>query len=621
MAALSPADRAAVFLAMPTPYLVLDPDLVVLDANPAYLRTVRRTLAELVGHELVDVFPGSPVTAPDGGSPVRVSLERARDTGRPDTMPVQEYAVPDGAGGTTPRFWSLTSIPVPDELGRCRHLLQRVEDITEYVTDMARGVDEAARGEAWRRRVVEAESSLYARGVELQHARDAEAAAARRLAALAAVALEVAGAESVAELSHVVMTRGLSALGAHGGAVAVRRGPVLEMVITDGLGREAQELYAHLPLDGPLPASVAARTGRPVLLRDAAESLAYCAAMAEVARTTGCQAWASLPLRVGDRVLGALTLGWAAPQEFPAADRELMVAFAVQCAQTLDRLRVREAERETLVVVRGLAEALQRTLLTEPPEPEHLQIAVRYLPAAREAQVGGDWYDSFVLADGRTTLVIGDVSGHDQEAAAAMAQVRNVLRGIASALPGTPAEVLSALDRAMRDLAVGTYATGLLATIEAEPDGPVTGGGPRRLRWSNAGHPPPLLVDPAGAVRLLDTRPELLLGLDPDAARSDHELLLSPGSTVLLYTDGLVERRGPDLDEGAAWLVDRVTELRDLPLERFCDELLSELSGGTDDDVALLALRVHRDDPALAPAVSRGAAEPDGRRAGPGPGS
>jgi serine phosphatase RsbU (regulator of sigma subunit) len=237
---------------------------------------------------------------------------------------------------------------------------------------------------------------------------------------------------------------------------------------------------------------------------------------------------------------------------------------------------------------------LQRSLLTEPPEPDHLEVAVRYVPAASEAQVGGDWYDAFLLGDGRTALVIGDVTGHDRYAAAAMAQVRNVLRGVAHCRQETPAAVLSALDRALRDLAVDTLATAVLATVEQCPEEAERG--VRRLRWSNAGHPPPLLIAPDGVVTVLEREPDLLLGLDPAAPRTDHVQELPPGATVLFYTDGLVERRGASLDAGLDWLVCAVGRWAQLPLEELCDRLLGELSGGVEDDVALLAVRAHPDD-------------------------
>jgi serine phosphatase RsbU (regulator of sigma subunit) len=241
-----------------------------------------------------------------------------------------------------------------------------------------------------------------------------------------------------------------------------------------------------------------------------------------------------------------------------------------------------------------MAETLQRSLLTEPPKSDSLEVAVRYVPAASLAQVGGDWYDAFPLEDGRTALVIGDVTGHDRYAAAAMAQVRNVLRGIAHSRRDSPAAVLAALDRAMRDLEVGTLATAILATVEQGRDDPVAG--VRVLRWSNAGHPPPLFIGADGTVIVLERAPDLLLGVDPDEVRADHEVRLPPGATVLFYTDGLIERRGSTLDQGIAWLSGVVARWARSPLEELCDGLLAELSGAAEDDVALLALRARPDE-------------------------
>ncbi|GAB3362558.1 PP2C family protein-serine/threonine phosphatase [Modestobacter lapidis] len=602
-------DYSAVFRAMPTPYLVLTPDLVIVDANPAYLTSTGRTLAGIVGRPVFEAFPGNPnPTDPDGGvAKIRASLERARNTGRPDTMPVQEYDIPAPDGGFTRRFWSLISIPVPGPSGGCRYLLQRAEDITDYVQqrgpgpaglddggdDGGSGPDPAGAPDVWRRRVLEVQTDLYARGVELQAAREAEALTARRLAALARVALQVSSAETVEELIRVVTEGGLAALGAHGGAVAVPVGDQqVRLVMSEGLRPAAGGGDGLLPWDAPYPGCVAARTGRPVRLPDRRATETFAPAMRDVIARTGAEAWVAVPLLSGGRRLGSLSVAWLEPRTFAAEELDLLDAFAAQCAQALERIGTRQSEQVAHAAVQGMAEALQRSLLTEPPEPDHLEIAVRYLPATSLAQVGGDWYDAFLLQDGRTALVIGDVTGHDRHAAAAMAQVRNVLRGIAHCRRGRPAAVLSALDRAILDLDVGSLATAVLATVEQSADDARCG--VRVLRWSNAGHPPPLVIEAGGTVRVLERPPDLLLGVDPTAERADHAHVLPDGATVLFYTDGLIERRGVPLDDGLSWLTGVVAGWARLPLEELCDRLLAEL-GAVEDDVALLALRVHPD--------------------------
>jgi serine phosphatase RsbU (regulator of sigma subunit) len=237
------------------------------------------------------------------------------------------------------------------------------------------------------------------------------------------------------------------------------------------------------------------------------------------------------------------------------------------------------------------AEALQRSLLTDPPEPDHLQVAVRYVPAAREAQVGGDWYDVFQQPDGATVLVIGDVVGHDTAAAAAMAQLRGLLRGIAYDSADGPAGVLARLDAAVAGLDLGAMATVLVGRLEQDPADAAAGR--TRLRWASAGHLPPVLVGPDGERRVLEAPPGLMLGVHPGRARPESEVRLERGSTLLLYTDGLVERRDQVFDEGVELLGAALTELRDLPVEAMCDALLARLlPQGAADDVALVAVRL-----------------------------
>ena len=310
-----------------------------------------------------------------------------------------------------------------------------------------------------------------------------------------------------------------------------------------------------------------------------------------VPTTAGTVVWLPVDGQVEPAALGVLL-----NPQLPVDERYLgfLELAAAALSSAVAAAAVRAADERAAVATRSMSEALQRSLLTEPPQPDHLQIAVRYLPATRDAQVGGDWYDAFLTTDGTTALVIGDVSGHDQRAAAAMGQVRNLLRGIGHTSHATPADVLCSLDRAMRDLGVDVLATCVLAIVESSPESAPQG--PRTLRWSNAGHPPPLVVDADGRAVLLHSEPDLLLGLDATTSRQDHTHALPDGSTVLLFTDGLFERRGAGLDEGMAWLVDVVQQHSGLELERLCDLLVDEVRGIGEDDVALLGMRLHPQD-------------------------
>jgi serine phosphatase RsbU (regulator of sigma subunit) len=249
-----------------------------------------------------------------------------------------------------------------------------------------------------------------------------------------------------------------------------------------------------------------------------------------------------------------------------------------------ERIAEQERARAADLQVQQLATTLQRSLLTDPPPLGRLTSAVRYLPAAAHAEIGGDWYDAFPLPDGRTAAIIGDVVGHDGPAAATMAHLRNLLRGIAQTGHPTPSGLLTDLDLALRRLSVPGMATLVIATLEPGPTATA-------VRWSNAGHPPPVLVRSDGTTVVLDSDPELLIGLVPERPRSDHDAAVGAGDTVLLYTDGLVERRGSDIDAGLARLVDAAGRHAGLPLDEFCDRILDEMAPAGDDDVALLALR------------------------------
>ncbi|MCW2606108.1 MAG: putative sensor protein [Frankiales bacterium] len=432
---------------------------------------------------------------------------------------------------------------------------------------------------------------------ELRQAVDAESEAARRLAGLADVALELAHADSVDDLQRTVIGRGVSVLGADGGAVCVRddAAGVVRLAVSEQLPEHVQVEYGELPLSGPLPGSRTSRTGEAFFLPDVAAGLAVTPEMQQVYDGTGRQAWAALPLRARGRLLGSLVVSWTEPRPFPRQERELLGAFAAQCAQALDRILTLEAERTAALAASRLSETLQRSLLTDPPQPDHLHVAVRYQPAGQLAQVGGDWYDAFLTADGATCLVIGDVTGHDRDAAAQMGALRNLLRATAYALDLPPAGVLRGLERAMDGLGVGALATGVLARVEQPPEAAAQS--VRVLRWANAGHLPPMLLDADGGVTVLATEPDLLLGLVPDTDRTDHTVELAPGSTLLLFTDGLVERRGEDLDVGIARLQACLTTLAATAgddLEALLDGVLAALlDGEVEDDVALVAVRMN----------------------------
>ena len=291
----------------------------------------------------------------------------------------------------------------------------------------------------------------------------------------------------------------------------------------------------------------------------------------------GVRSLLGVPLLVEGAALGVLHVGTVTPREFTNADAALLQLAAAQAAPAIDRARLFDAlDREH----RG-AVALQRSLLPDRlPDLVGIEAAVRYLPARDE--VGGDWYDVIELPGGQVGLAIGDVAGHGLRAAALMGQLRTGLR--AYALEGhAPAETLKHLDRLLQTISGRGMATAGYAVID-----PVTG----VLRYTSAGHPPPVLVRGGREASLLGIDAAPPLGTVAFASYHEVETTLEPGDTILLYTDGLIERRREPLTDG----LERLRALAAAPLS--ADELCRRVTealvprGGGDDDIAVVALRI-----------------------------
>ncbi|MEV5104610.1 SpoIIE family protein phosphatase [Streptomyces massasporeus] len=296
---------------------------------------------------------------------------------------------------------------------------------------------------------------------------------------------------------------------------------------------------------------------------------------------TGMHSAAIAPIRSTRAVLGALTLGRDEnPAPFTPVDLPLIEDIARRAGLALDNARLYQRQRK-------VAETMQNHLLPQMPGVSGLQMTVRYLPAPDASQVGGDWYDAFPLADASTALAIGDVVGHDLEAAAGMAQVRNMLRAYAWSQHEPPSRIVERLDEAIQHITDVTMATTIFARIEPADDGHW------QLSWTNAGHPPPLLISRDGLAEYLTDGHGLLLGTQTGTRRPDATAQLPPGSTLVLYTDGLIEAPRRSLDEGLNQLRQHAAALAHRPLASFTDQLLRRVRpAGNDDDVAVLALRV-----------------------------
>ncbi|MFF4210299.1 PP2C family protein-serine/threonine phosphatase [Streptomyces sp. NPDC001796] len=262
---------------------------------------------------------------------------------------------------------------------------------------------------------------------------------------------------------------------------------------------------------------------------------------------------------------------------FDVHDENIVVALAGAAGIALENVHLFEQVRNT-------SEKFQRLLLPALPDLRPFTAAAIYRPAAEPSRLGGDWYDAILLPDDAVAVVIGDVVGHDLEAAAAMASTRNMLRALLFDRCTPPSAILAQLDRTVQGITDTPVTTTTLARIE--PDGPGW-----RLHWSAAGHVPPLVIAPGRKAEYLFAEPGLPLGVDTGQARPDHIHPLPPGSTVVLFTDGLVEHPHRPIDECLDELAGLATAHAGLPLEDFVHALADHGPSDGHDDMAILAVR------------------------------
>jgi serine phosphatase RsbU (regulator of sigma subunit) len=296
-------------------------------------------------------------------------------------------------------------------------------------------------------------------------------------------------------------------------------------------------------------------------------------------RGIGMQSLMGVPLIVEGRVTGVMPLGSYTRRAFTPEEVRLTQLVGDRMAIAIEHARLYEREH-------AIAETLQRSLLPNVvPSVPGMRVATRYLPAKAEAQVGGDWFDVVELGGGGLALSIGDVAGHGIEAAALMGQLRNALR--LAALEGEdPARAMASVDRLLQSQRSreDSIATAVVARLNG--DG-------RTLELTSAGHPPPVIVRPDGSVGFIDHPRSVPLGVPAPDGRRSGSCRLEPGSLVLLYTDGLVERRGEPISDGLDQLAAAAAAAGHDP-EAACDHVIEAMLGGEGpaDDVALLAVSV-----------------------------
>ncbi|MEU6536660.1 SpoIIE family protein phosphatase [Streptomyces sp. NPDC047000] len=369
--------------------------------------------------------------------------------------------------------------------------------------------------------------------------------------------------------------------------------PVILLRQGDGDGAGAPPRAVHPSVTGPLAGLLLA--GRPVFANApgdapaAAELLGPRVGGAPLPPPPGRRLIIA-PLHARTHVIGALVLTRDAGRP-PFTGDDLVVASLLATHTALGVYKAVLYGRDASV-----ADALQRTMLPPSlPEPPGIRLASRYLPASKTARVGGDWYDAIPLPGNRVALVIGDVMGHSVTSAAIMGQLRTIVQTLAG-LDLPPDEVLHHLDEQAERLGGQHIATCLYGVYDPAL---------RRLVVANAGHPPPLLLHPDGRGEILRVPPGAPIGVGSGSFETT-DLPAPSGSTLVLYTDGLVESRGADLLTGVEELLGRLRATTGTPtgttggaagttlppLEAVCDEALGPLGKAVrDDDVALLAAR------------------------------
>ncbi len=599
--ALDLATRAV--LASSTSFTISDatlPDAPLVWVNPAFEHTTGYPSAAVIGRNCR--FLQGPGTDRAAVARVRAALDAGQ--------PVEEVLLNYRADGEA-FYNALTISPLLDGTGALTHYVGVQADVTARVQAAQERAATQARAEAAlaaervARQAAEAARADADRArAEAEEAHRAALAAQDRLGLLAEATGVLAGILDVEmaadQLCEVVVPRladwAVLALD-DGSSVRARHRHGRE----EALGRWAQ-LHPALLRAGP--ATTRVMTARvPLLLHDvgpgdlapdtvgpAAEELAH------LAGVLGTASVIVVPLVARRRLLGTLTLVRSQPERrFDDDDLAVASDLGRRAALALDNARLYAAEHETAVT-------LQRSLLPVLPVVAGLDTAAVYLPGDDRAEVGGDWYDVLALPDGATGLAIGDVMGHDLAAAAAMGQLRSVLRS--HAWEGDrPSRALERLDRLVQGLGMAEMATCVYARLEGADGAPRRAPGePATLTWSNAGHHAPLLRTPDGRVVDLDAGAGLVIGVSPGTGtglaagqeRLQGRCTIEPGSVLLLFTDGLIERRGRDLEVGLSGVRERLAAhdpaRGSAALTRDLARRL--LERGLDDDACLLAVHV-----------------------------
>ncbi|ADP83561.1 SpoIIE family protein phosphatase [Pseudofrankia inefficax] len=518
--------------------LVLDETDTIVHANIQAIRQFELPRDDMVGKPAADLL--LPPVREHVAAIRRRRTEPTTEESRPEPVLEIEATDPDGA------WWAVRTFPIPDGL----------------VVAM-RNVDARHRADAERKALIGSLSSALRRSRQLLDA-----------------TVELGQVMTVDELCDVAAHAAQADLGVLfvGLVLLEEDGP--PRVHCRPNSRFLTEAWRRMPAFGPASTDQVLRTGRPRFDNDRKSYLRDYPDRGPNLDAMSIDALASLPLIVSGRPIGLMVLGWPEPQAFEEDERRFLLTLVGPFAQALERARLYERQMSTV-------ETLQRAVLPQTlPDLGGVRLAARYLPAGRDLGIGGDWYDATMLSDGTLSLVVGDVGGHGLRAVSTMAELRHAARAYALQLR-TPADITTQLSANL-----GSRSDEMLATAVVADLCPATG----LLNWSCAGHPPPLLVRAAAGVgaSFLEQVNGPILGVDAGASYGQNSLQLEPGDQLLLFTDGLVERRGRSLTTQLAALAEAAVTVpavyRNDP-DGLCDHILHAVAPvDREDDLCLLAV-------------------------------
>ncbi|MEU7574826.1 SpoIIE family protein phosphatase [Micromonospora sp. NPDC049240] len=390
--------------------------------------------------------------------------------------------------------------------------------------------------------------------------------------AMAGFAARLSMTRSTAEAIEVILDAATTAFGAELPGLAMRdEGRRVRLWYHDDVPGELAATFRDLTVDDPRPIVRALHHGERIVLRDRADFATRFPGLPDPVGRHGMVTTVALPLFGAERrPIAALGFGWRRERPLRDSDLALLDTVADLCEQTLERVRLAAAEHNLVTRLAG------RLRSSELAVPKNLEIATRYRPAMSGLHLGGDWYD-LVRQDGdRLAVVVGDVVGHQVEAAADMAQLRTVLNTLIRL--GVPLEEVFL--RLTELLGVGFLGTCLVVVVDPAD---------RVAHVARAGHPHPVVLPAGQPPRTVQTANAMPLGM-VDRPMTVTTVAFRPGDVLVAYTDGLVERRGQPYDEGIAALHRSLVAVRDEPVEAIADALLRDLAG-SEDDQALVVLR------------------------------